>query len=363
MRLGEDDQSVYDISESFEFNSKNGPFGGFADNQTYDESGPPKYEFLGAKVNSLFGVSACPATLNSKYVNAAWAKGFDILTSKSVRSIVTPANPFPNLLMLAIDEPLKLDGEEPIVGSLTDRSQPLSVANSFGNNGPAPEVWMKDFGRVLTAQPPGKLLIISVVGTIKDGFAPADYHQDFAETAGFAVNAGAKFIELNLSCPNVASEGVVCYTPEVVLDICKRTRAKVGNHVKILAKIGYFSSDQDYLLEHIVTDCSKFIDGWTVINTLPARIIDQAGEQAFPGKGREKAGVSGASIKWAGLEMVKKMVALRSKYKLDYSIIGVGGILTVSDYEEYLEAGADAAQSAAGTIWNPSLAAEIKKLK
>jgi dihydroorotate dehydrogenase (NAD+) catalytic subunit len=104
----------------------------------------------------------------------------------------------------------------------------------------------------------------------------------------------------------------------------------------------------------------NYIDGVSVTNTMPATIVDRNGNQAFPGPGREKAGVSGSAIKWAGIDMVNRLKHLRESLDLDYAIIGIGGVMNPQDYNDYIIAGADAVQSATAAMWNPDLATQIK---
>jgi len=49
---------------------------------------------------------------------------------------------------------------------------------------------------------------------------------------------------------------------------------------------------------------------------------------------------------------------LRDETGLDYTIIGVGGVTTPDDYNQYKAFGADAIMSATGAMWNPLLAQE-----
>jgi len=71
--------------------------------------------------------------------------------------------------------------------------------------------------------------------------------------------------------------------------------------------------------------------------------------------------VCGAPIKWAGIDMVKRLKNIKEKNKYSFSIEGVGGVTTAKDYQEYKEAGADVVFSCTGAMWNPSLAQEIKQ--
>jgi dihydroorotate dehydrogenase len=81
----------------------------------------------------------------------------------------------------------------------------------------------------------------------------------------------------------------------------------------------------------------------------------------LPGEGRLRAGICGAGIQWAGLDMVKRLDALRKKHNLDYEIIGIGGVATPADFQKYRDAGADIVQSVTAAMWNDNLAAEIKQ--
>ena len=60
--------------------------------------------------------------------------------------------------------------------------------------------------------------------------------------------------------------------------------------------------------------------------------------------------------------MVGRLDQLRQDNGYGYSILGIGGVTTPHDYFEYRSAGADGVMSATGSMWNPYLAQEIKKL-
>jgi dihydroorotate dehydrogenase len=48
------------------------------------------------------------------------------------------------------------------------------------------------------------------------------------DVAKLAVDGGAKVLEVNLSCPNVANEGVLCYSRDAVLTVCRQVKERVG---------------------------------------------------------------------------------------------------------------------------------------
>lgn len=319
-------------------------------------------KLLGFKVNSLFGMAACPATMNSAYVKAAFDNGFDIVTYKTQRSIPYPANSFPNVMQVDLDGALSLErAKDPIVGRLPEITNPsdFTLANSCGINSEGPNFWIDDMTNAVNAAHKGQILIGSVAGTLREDMKAEEYYKDFSYTAKLAAQAGAHIIELNLSCPNVASEGVLCYDKDAVLAICKETRRELSDK-PLFIKIGYFSASQEGLLREIIKESAKYIDGVAAINTIAAPVVTEDGEQAFPGPGRERAGISGAAVKWAGIHMTERLAGIRESLGLSFVIFGMGGVMSPKDYEDYRAAGADAVQAVTGAMWNPNLAAEIK---
>jgi len=131
-------------------------------------------------------------------------------------------------------------------------------------------------------------------------------------------------------------------------------------HDKLLRNTGEpVTAEQQPLLEDMIAEVSKHINAASLINTIPAKVYDKNGKQALPGEGRLVSGLCGSGIKWAGLDMVKRMDKLRKKKGYNYEIIGIGGVMTPADFHEYRKAGADAVQACTGPMWNPNLAHEI----
>ncbi|MGI8637558.1 MAG: hypothetical protein ACR2KZ_19340, partial [Segetibacter sp.] len=97
---------------------------------------------------------------------------------------------------------------------------------------------------------------------------------------------------------------------------------------------------------------------FSVINTIPMPVTDKDGKNVFPA--RPKAGISGAPIKWAALEMTRLLLDYREEFGLSYKIISMGGVLAPKDFHDFRRAGADYVMSVTGAMWNPNLAAEIK---
>lgn len=115
-------------------------------------------------------------------------------------------------------------------------------------------------------------------------------------------------------------------------------------------------------MEDYVKKLGGIVDGFSIINTIAAPVKNKQGEQALPGQGRAVSGICGRPIKWAGIDMVSRLKILREELNLDYKIVGCGGVTTPQDYQDYIQAGADAVTSATGAMWNPYLAKEVKEM-
>lgn len=165
-------------------------------------------------------------------------------------------------------------------------------------------------------------------------------------------------MEVNLSCPNEGHGNLLCFDIKRTKLISEKIKNAIGNTPLVL-KLSYFHNDET--LTELVKAVGKTVQGLSAINTLPAKIIDENGQQALPGEGRIKSGVCGTAIKWAGLDMTKRLKKIRNDLGYDFAIESVGGVTTPEDYFEYTKAGADSIMSATGAMWNPYLAQEIKE--
>lgn len=352
--------AFYDPTISYEENYKKGP-PIFSQNLT-----PPpryitkKYKFLGFDVNLPFGIPPGPL-LNSEYMKAAFEWGFDVSTYKTVRASEFPCHPFPNVLYVETNNELHPD-QTPRLTAFNETNKPfekISITNSFGVPSRPANIWQEDVKKALSYIGEGQLMILSFMGTVKENQTQEEFINDFAQAAKLSVETGVKAVEANLSCPNIGNEGLVCYNTEVTEAVCHAIRQEIGDTPLIL-KIGYYKDIAQ--LEKIAKIANSYAAGIAAINTLQIEVVDKDGKQALPGKNRLRSGVCGASIKWAGLEMVKKLHEIRKRNNYNYEIIGIGGVMTPSDYNEYRIAGADCVQSATGAMWNPNLANDIALL-
>lgn len=347
----------YDPLKSYDENYAEGPFGAFADAAAFKQEGEPAHDFHGQKVYLPLGIPAGPL-LNSAFCAAAFRKGFDIAVYKTVRSGAFPCHPFPNVLAIHPDGDLDMETlAKPVIADAT-YSEPLSITNSFGVPSKDATVWQEDARKAIAAAGKGQVLVLSFMGTVKPGQTQEEFIEDSVLAGKLAHETGAKVLEVNLSCPNIGNEGLVCYNLDVTERIVKGLRAAIGETPLIL-KVGYYKEDAP--MERLAEIANEYADGVSGINTLQAEVRNDAGEQALPGSpARLRSGVCGAGIKWAGLDFVRRMRAIMERRGFSFSLEGVGGVTRPEDYKAYRDAGADVVMTATGAMWNPHLAEEIK---
>lgn len=354
----------YDPEKTYEENFKNGPFGVFADGKIIEnKSGgvasalEPQYDFFGFNVHLPFGIPAGPL-INGKFVEAALDKGFDICVYKTVRSGKYPCHPWPNVLSVKVDGDLTLEKASGKLVADRNYREPLSITNSFGVPSFEPEFWQKDLANVVKNTRVGQIVVGSFQGTKKSTQSVDDFINDFRVTAKMLKDTGVKVIEVNFSCPNEGSANLLCYDAERSVKIAQAIKKVVGD-TPLIIKIAYYKDNE--MLKNFVKEVGKVVQGISAINTIAAEIVDENGKQALPGEGRLRSGVCGHAIKWAGLDMVRRLKKLRDELDYSFKIVGVGGVMNPDDFFEYQKAGADFIMSATGAMWNPHLAKEIKE--
>jgi dihydroorotate dehydrogenase (NAD+) catalytic subunit len=320
--------------------------------QVHLTHGKPQFDFFGASVHSPFGIAAGPLP-TPRFIKGALAKGFDIVTLKSVRTDSFPLNPYPHV------RPLSIKGDfDPAAGRpvkiAKDYDHPLAVANSFGIPSVKPAEWQPYFRESLQIPQTGQALLVDFQGTAR-GKGREEFVQDHVKGVKLVRETGANIIEINLSCPNEGEAVLACFDLDITERIVKAVR-EANPDIKLIIKITYFSDSKQ--LKELVKRVGGLLDGIAANNTIAGEVVDHKGKHAFPG--RPTAGVSGAPIKWAGLKMTKLLKQFREEFGHSYKIIGIGGVLNAADFHEYRQAGADIVMSVTGALWNPGLAVEIK---
>lgn len=355
-------KEFYDAGKSYEENYEHGPFGSFR-NPPPELPKPKPFDFFGYVVDIPFGIPAGPL-LNGKFIQAAWDWGYSIATYKTVRGNEYPCHPFPNVIRVHAPGKNIYPGDT-VRGEADAHSIDVTtdgITNSFGVPSKPVNVWDADVVQTLKHMKKGNILILSFMGTKKEGMSRDEYIQDFAAACSMARKTGAPILEVNFSCPNVGKEGLICNDIETSRDILEALKHAKGS-TPLLVKIGYFKKEQQEDLEKLLDAIHANAQGVAAINTIQAKVIDEFGNQVLPGSPvRIMSGICGAAIRWAGLEMAERIMAMkRKKGWKDFVVVGVGGVTTPDDFFAYMKLGVDAVQSATGAMWRPELAIEIRK--
>ncbi|MBV9159056.1 MAG: diguanylate cyclase, partial [Candidatus Kaiserbacteria bacterium] len=350
-----------DPAKTYYENWEEGPFNGFADGIVFP-TGASRFKYLGFDISYPLGIAAGPL-LNAKFVKAALEKGFDVPVYKTVRTREKPCNEWPNVLPVAVEGDLSLEQAAKGLTVKDEYTEPLAITNSFGNPSYPADVWQKDIRELMAYAKTrtGQMVCGMIEGTRWDASATeADFVADWVLAAKMMKETGVHAIEANFSCPNEGDrvKKLLCYDAEMSAKIAEAIKKEIGE-MPLVIKISYFDNEAE--LEDVVTKVGPFVQGIAAINTIPAPVYKKDGTQALPGgEWRLKSGICGKPIKWAGLDMVKRLKVLREKHGLYFDIVGVGGVTTPQDFKEYRDAGADLVMTATAAMWNPYLAKEIK---
>jgi len=161
--------------------------------------------------------------------------------------------------------------------------------------------------------------------------------------------AGISGIEVNISCPNVASGGMEFGTsPEVAARVT--AIVKKESSLPVIVKLSPNVTD---ILEIALAVAEAGADALTLINTLRGMAINASG--AKPALGNIIGGLSGPAIKPVALYMVYKVASV-----VKIPVIGCGGISCTDDALEFIMAGATAVQVGTATFNNPQAALNIR---
>ena len=346
---------IYDLDQTFEENATYGPF--------WDKQIPKipvpkkKWSFLGYKLNSPFGIAACPLTATSRHLKLMSHLGYDLLTFKSVRSVEWRGNPAPHWRYINAPKSV-LPRNKPLNYLATLKSiknQAPSMANSFGIHSIKPEYWQEDVDVSIDALSSGQLLILSLMPTPIKGQSLVD---DSKRLAKLAKQTKASIFEVNLACPNTdGGEGLIYEDLNLSIAICKAMK-KILKNTPLLVKVGYYHDPEK--TSQFLNQTKGIIDGIASINTYQGEVYDRGKKESFPG--RPTAGISGATIKPMAMDQARIIVSLKNKLKLkNFVTIGIGGVTKPSDIDQYLKIGVDAVQSAVGAYHDPLLAVKYKR--
>ncbi|MBI2479948.1 MAG: hypothetical protein HYV60_15350 [Planctomycetia bacterium] len=310
---------------------------------------PGRWDFCGLPVESPLGVPAGPL------LNGAWclyyaSLGFDVVTYKTVRSQARECYPMPNLQPVVCGQ---LTGEETEVPAAAEMTGSWAV--SYGMPSKQPAVWRIDVEATRKRLPAGKLLSVSVVGTVREGWTIDDLAADYAKCARWAVESGADVVETNFSCPNVSTcDGQLFQQPADARCVAECVRAAIGN-IPYAVKVGHVPSSE--AAAELLDAIGPSIHALAMTNSVATQVRD--GDFLF--FDGQRRGICGAAIRDASILQTRLFAALIQEQQLNIQVIGVGGIQNADDVSAYLSAGARACHIATAAMVDPLLGVRIKQ--
>jgi dihydroorotate dehydrogenase len=184
---------------------------------------------------------------------------------------------------------------------------------------------------------------------------------DYARCAAWAAESGADAVEVHLAVPDpFAGQAQMIYENAMLAaHIVYRVRASVA--VPVLAKLGVFRSPRT--LHETATKLAAWTSGFVLVHGFHRRVLDDKGNPAFEGAGRERADVVGHDIFPVASRQVLEMLAWRRAGAWDRAVLAVGGVTTVERAQDLLREGADAALVATAAIFDPLFAARCRQAR
>ncbi|WP_445488365.1 dihydroorotate dehydrogenase [Niallia sp. 03133] len=183
-------------------------------------------------------------------------------------------------------------------------------------------------------------IIANVAGSLEE---------DYVEVAKEISKApNVKALELNISCPNVKTGGIMFGTiPEVAENLTRKVKevSEKPVYVKLSPNVTN------------IVDMAKAVeaggaDGITMINTLLGMRLDlKTGKPILANK---TGGLSGPSIKPVAIRMVYEV-----SQAVDLPIIGMGGVASAEDVLEFFYAGASAVAVGTSNFVDPFICPKI----
>lgn len=311
---------------------------------------PGEWRFCGLPVPSPLGVPAGPL-LNGRWCLYYASLGFDVLTYKTVRSRTRSCYELPNLQPVECGRLFGGEADLPATETMTG-----SWAVSYGMPSRQPEDWRADIEWTRRQLPADKILSVSVVGTVQDGWSIEDLAADYAQCALWAKESGADCVETNFSCPNVSTcDGQLFQQPADSQLVTQMVREAIGD-LPYIAKIGRILQRED--AEALLAAVHESVDALAMTNSIASTVVKPDGGYLFDG---ERRGICGAATLQASVEQTAMLAGLIETNQYQLELIGVGGAGCWSDVQSYLQAGARAVHIATAAMITPSTAWEIRQ--
>jgi dihydroorotate dehydrogenase (NAD+) catalytic subunit len=217
---------------------------------------------------------------------------------------------------------------------------PGGMLNSVGLANPGVERVRAEYLPWLERRLGRAQLLLNVVG-----FTVGEYAEVITRLDGSASIAG---YELNLSCPNTSAGGIEFGAEaECVRRIVSTCRSRT--RLPLIAKLSPVLPDIG-TMALVARDAGA--DAITAVNTIPGLLFSGNGETRL---GQGNGGVSGPVLLPVGVLAVARILERTG----GMPVIGVGGVRSAADVDQYLRAGASLVALGTGALADPRLPERI----
>jgi dihydroorotate dehydrogenase (NAD+) catalytic subunit len=228
----------------------------------------------------------------------------------------------------------------PRLGNPTPRlvHTPAGMLNAIGLQNPGIAWYLEHDVAKFASRP------CAVVGSVA-GFSVDDYAYT---SARLAAREEIHALEVNISCPNVASEGeTFACDPKLTAKVVRAVRDTTDK--TLIVKLSPNVTD----IASIAREAERAgADALAVINTVRGMAIDV--DRWQPRLGNVTGGLSGAAIRPIALLAVYEVARA-----VDIPIVGQGGIETITDALEFFLAGASAISIGTANFTDPGIPVRI----
>jgi dihydroorotate dehydrogenase (NAD+) catalytic subunit len=220
---------------------------------------------------------------------------------------------------------------------------PSGMLNSIGLQGPGVESFAANDLPWLRER--GIPAVVSIAGgTVEEYSAIANRLRH---------EPGIAAIEVNISCPNVESRGLVfACDPRSSAQVVKAVRRNTNSTVPVFAKL---SPDVTDIVDIAGAAVAAGADGLSMINTTLGMVIDTTTMR--PALAGITGGLSGPAIRPIAVRAVWQVHAAMP----DVPILGMGGIRTGLDALEFVLAGASAVSVGTAVFNDPSAPLRVQR--
>ena len=217
-------------------------------------------------------------------------------------------------------------------------STPGGMLNAIGLQNPGIDYYLEHEVHKFASRP------CAVIGSVA-GFSVDEYAE---VTARLAARDEIDAIEVNISCPNVASEGeTFACSPQLTSDVVRAARAATGK--PLIVKLSPNVTDIAAIARQAE---AAGADALAVINTVRGMAIDV--ERWTPRLGNVTGGLSGPAIRPIAVLAVYEVARA-----VTIPIVGQGGIETMRDAVEFFLAGASAISIGTANFTDPRIPSRI----